>query len=190
MRIKTTKFLFLVAIAWLAGCATLMPSVTHHRNGNQIIYTDKATGSAVAVNIAPPFEYQKIIQRRHQEVTINGYLFSDNMDSILVTRIHHLDFQKLTGVRVPVERSGYCDFPPKTIYAQKVCELIRTYTRELSEYIIVAAYIKNLNTDENHCEAWNTLDDVAAMQPALLEKFNAAGDQHVSISRRPLTPRP
>jgi len=190
MKIVKTNFLFLAVMVWLAGCAILMPSIAHHRDGNQIIYTHKATGGAVAVNIAPPFEYQKIIQRRHKGVTINGYLFSDHTDSILVTRIHHRDFEKLTGIRIPVETPGHSDFPPKTIYAQKLCELIRTYTRALSEYIVVAAYIKNLDTKEYGCEAWDTIDDVAATQPALLEKFNEAGDQRVTISRRSFPPHP
>ncbi len=184
MNIVKTNFLFVAAVAWLAGCATLMPSVAHHRNGNKITYTHKATGNLVSVDIAPPFEYQKIIQRKHKGVTVKGYLFSDHTDSILVTRLHRLDFEKLTGIRIPNEVSNVRDFQPKTIYAQKLCELIRTYTSELSECVITAAYIKNLNTDEYDCEAWENIDDVSAAHPALLEEFNAAGDQSIDVTRQ------
>lgn len=184
MKIVKTNFLFLAAAAWLSGCATLMPSVAYHRNGNQITYTHKETGRVVSVKIAPPFEYKKIIKRKHKGITIKGHLFSDHTDSILVTRLHHQDFQELTGIRIPTEALNVRDFPPKTIYAQQLCELVRTYTSALSEYVIAAAYIKNLDKDKYECESWSTIDDVSAAQPALLEEFNAAGDQSIIVSRQ------
>lgn len=184
MKMVKTNFLFLAVVAWLAGCATLMPSVVQHRSGNQITFTQKETGNVVSVKIAPPFEFQKIIKREHKGVIIKGHLFSDHTGSILVARLHHLDFQKLTGIKISHEAANVRDFPPKTIFAQQLCELVRTHTSTLAEYVIAAAYIKNLDKDKYDCESWSTIDDVSAAQPQLLKEFNAAGDKSINVGRQ------
>lgn len=181
---KTAKgFFLLLTAAWLTGCATLMPSVSWERNGNRTTYSHKKTGHQVTVNIAPAFEYRETVERRYKGVAVKGHLFSNPDASILVSRLRHDEFARLTGVSADSGANSIQGYPPETIYDRNNCRLVRAYTSALSEYVIVAAFIKRLDRDRYACDRWNAIEDVAAAHPSLLEAFNAAADQSIDVYR-------
>jgi len=181
MKIRTSCLL-LLAIAVLLGCAGLQASVSHTRQGNEITYEDRKSGRHVKVVVSPPFEYKDFISREAQGVAIKGYLFVKNEDQILVTRVHRDDFQTLTGITIATETADFVQFDPFTFFDKPDCEFVRTHIHTVSEFLLIAAYFKRLDSNTYPCDDWLSVDDVAAAEPELLDAFNREADGGIQMS--------
>jgi hypothetical protein len=181
MRIRTSCLL-LLTIAVLLGCAGLKAQVSHTRQGNEITYEDQKSGRHVKVVISPAFEYKDLVARETQGVAIKGYLFVKNEDQILVTRVHRDDFQTLTGISIETEAADFVQFDPFTFFDKPACEFVRTQIHTVSEFLIIAAYFKRLDSSTTPCDDWLSVDDVAAAEPELLDAFNTEADGGIQMS--------
>ena len=174
--------LLLLTIAVLLGCAGFQASVSHTRQGNEIIYEDQKSGRHVKVAISQPFEYKDFIAREAKGVALKGYLFVRNEDQVLVTRVHRDDFQTLTGISIATEAADFVQFDPFTFFDKPDCEFVRTHIHTVSEFLIIAAYFKRLDSNTYPCYDWLSVDDVAAAEPELLDAFNLEADDSVQMS--------
>ena len=184
MKNSICKMLLIVIICGAAGCAGMMPTVTHDRKGNEIIYKDKKSGHAVNVVISAPLAYVDFITRERQGVVIKGYQFDAEKDQVLVTRLHKDDFHTLTGVRVETHADNFLKFDAFTFYDQADCELVRTHIHTMSDFLIIAAYLRPLDRALYPCADWASVDDVSAAAPELLKSFNMTVDTRIDMQEK------
>ncbi|GEM_PF-2253131 len=164
-----------------AGCASRQPDVVQCRMGGRVFFTHSKTDRSVVVEVEPPLRFSRIVDKVYRGVPIRGYLFTGPDGEVFVTRIELQDFEKITGWSLkPKERPIY-KFPPRTIFNQASCHLVRSYTCLLANSVVVAALIKNVGEAKGECKRWDSLESLASDSPELVSWINQKAKTYIKM---------
>jgi len=173
---KRTVVTFLaVSMLAMVGCAA-KSAISQFKQDNVITYIHDATAQSVTVAIEAPYVYEEFVERKFEGVIVKGYLFKNGTDAILVTKMVRGEFEQLVGGTLDAPLSGIKPFPPKTIYENAFCELVRAYVVTFEKEVVAAVKVKSLNPEKKPCEEWLTLDDVMADLPEVVIEFDKSAD--------------
>ncbi|MGL1862888.1 MAG: hypothetical protein OCC46_10250 [Pseudodesulfovibrio sp.] len=163
------------------GCA-VKSDIAEMKQDSVITYSHDTTGQSVTVAVGAPYVYQEFIERKFEKVMVKGYLFKNETESaILVTKMPRGDFEKLVGVTLDAPMTGIKAFPPKTIFEDAFCELVRAYVVTFEKEVVAAVKVKSLNSDNEICDQWVSIDDVMAERPEVVTEFDKSADNVIKI---------
>lgn len=172
----------LMLLPLVFGCAA-RSEISESMHDDVIRYSHDETGQSVTVAVGAPYVYQEFIERSFEGVVVKGYLFKNEKESaILVTKMPRGEFEKLVGLTLDAPLTGIKAFPPKTIYENAFCELVRAYVVTLEKEVVAAVKVKGLNPEKKPCEQWVSLDDVLADRPDVVTQFDKSADAVIQMN--------
>ena len=172
---------FLLSLLLLAACTSRHPDVVQSRMGGRIFFTHSATNRSVVVEIQPPLRFSHIVDKVYKGVPIRGYLFAGPDGKVFVTRIEIQDFQKITGWELKPKGRPLHEFPPRTVFKQASCHLVRSYTCLLYDSVIVASLIKDVKGPQGKCEKWKDLESLVLDNPKLISWINQKAQAYIKM---------